>query len=289
MNILILIVQIGWVYRLYEEYILSIKKFIDINYNYIKINIIYYDIIDFNIEKLDLINYNKIFYSGDLEILKIIINNINYNYNKLYFINIEQMSHSSYYKMIRTINRKINIIDYSEENIPYFKNIYNSVFLIPPFFKINNNILNKNIDILSIINNDYRKSIIDKIDFNKDLNILFIDNCFNSERDNYFFKSKIYINIHCSENHQTMELIRIINLIMNKVIIITENSINSKLLFIKDYIIICNNRNDFKKYIDEILNNYNYYFNKIYGNFKDTEYINYVKNNFDKLFAQLSH
>ena len=118
---------------------------------------------------------------------------------------------------------------------------------------------------------------------------MFIDNCFNSERDNYFFKSKIYINIHCSENHQTMELIRIINLIMNKVIIITENSINSKLLFIKDYIIICNNRNDFKKYIDEILNNYNYYFNKIYGNFKDTEYINYVKNNFDKLFAQLSH
>lgn len=289
MNIIILIVHINWVYRLYEEYILSIKKFIDINYNYININIIYYDIDNFNIEEINLLNYDKIFYSGDLEILKIIINNINYNYRKIYFINIEQMSHTEYYKMIRSVDTNINIIDYSEENIPYFKNIYNNVYLLPPFFEINNNILNKDIDILSIINNTYRKSIIDKIDLNKNLNTLFIDNCFNNERDYYFLKSKIYINIHCSEDHKTMELIRIINLIMNKVIIITEKSINSQLLFIKDYIIICNDMSDFKHYTNEILNNYDYYFNKFYGDFKGIEYNDYIKTNFDILFAQLSH
>jgi hypothetical protein len=289
MNIIILIVHINWVYRLYEEYILSIKKFININYNYININIIYYDIDNFNIEEINLLNYDKIFYSGDLEILKIIINNINYNYKKLYFINIEQMSHPEYYKMMRNVDININIIDYSEENLPYFKNIYNNIYLLPPFFEIKNNILNKDIDILSIINNTYRKSIIDKIDLNKNLNTLFIDNCFNNERDYYFLKSKIYINIHCSEDHQTMELIRIINLIMNKVIIITEKSINSQLLFIKDHIIICNDISDFKHYTNEILNNYDYYFNKFYGDFKGIEYNDYIKKNFDKLFAQLSH
>ena len=116
-------------------------------------------------------------------------------------------------------------------------------------------------------------------------NICSINGVYGQQRNEYFYKTKIYINIHCSDEHQTMELIRILNLISYKVIVISQKSIFSDLLFIKDKIIICNNISNFSEYINEILNNYEYYFNKIYGNFEDDEqeYIKYIKNNLDKI------
>ena len=284
MNIIIINICINWVYRLYEEYILSIKKFIDKYYIDVNINIVYYDInlINMNIiNNLQLFKYDKIFYTGDLNILNEITKLINNNFKKIYFINIEQMSHQSYYKYIRNIDENINIIDYSEENIPFYKSIYNT-FLFPPYYEfVNVNINEKNIDIMSIINNDYRKNIINNILNINNYKLLFIDNCYGEERDKYFLKTKIYINIHCSNNHNTMELIRIINLIMNKVIVITSNSIYSDLLYIKDYIIICNNIEDLSNLINEVLNNYSYYYNKIYSKFNNEKYILYIKENLD--------
>ena len=91
-------------------------------------------------------------------------------------------------------------------------------------------------DIMSIINNDHRKNTINNININKSYKTLFIDNCYGKERDEYFYRTKIYINIHCSNNHNTMELIRIINLISNRVIVITTNSVYSDLLYIKDFL-----------------------------------------------------
>lgn len=285
-NILIISITINWVYKLYEEYITSLNDFILNNYNDININQIYYDINIFtNFDNIKFSNYDKIFYTGDLEILKIIIHKINYNYNKFYFINIEQMSHPSYYKMIRRIDQNINIIDYSEENIPFFQNIYKKIYLFPPYFKNNIDITNKHIDILSISNNQYRSNILKKINKN-DLNIVFIDNIYANERDKYFADSKIYINIHCSDDHKTMELIRISNLIINKVIIISQNSINNNLLFLNKYIIIVNDLNDLNEYINDTTMNYTYYFNKIYGNFNESEYIEYIKHNVDKIIFE---
>ena len=77
MNILIIIYTINWVYRLYEEYIVLFKKFIDKHYSKIlDINIQYYDInIDDErslMDKLDFDNYDRIFYSGDISIYNII-------------------------------------------------------------------------------------------------------------------------------------------------------------------------------------------------------------------------
>ena len=287
MNILLLNITRNWVFRLYEEYIISIKNFILENYSKIKVEILFFEIIDFNHTNLHNINfkkYNKIFYSGDLEVLKSITNMIKYHHNKVYFINIEQMSHPSYYKMIRNIDTSINIIDYSEENIPYFKNIYKKVFLFPPYFNENKNILNKNIDVLSIGNNEYRNNILKNIYMIPNLKILFLNNCYGEIRDKYFSESKIYINIHCSNEHKTMELIRIVNLIMNKVIIISEKSVYEELLFLKKYIIICNDLNDLNTFISDVLIHYNDIFNKIYGNFDFNEYKNYVKKNVEYIF-----
>jgi len=282
MNISIIIYTINWVYRLYEEYILLFKKFIDKYYNtIINIDIKYYDINIYDksiIEKLNINNYDKIFYSGDISFYNIIYSIYN---KKLYFINIEQLSHVNYYKYIININNKSNIIDYSEENIEFLKESYIS-FLVPPYFEnidINKN--NKNIDVLSIINNEYRKNIYESINLNK----LSIDNCYGNERDNLFNKTKIYINIHCSDEHKTMEMIRLVNLITRKVIIISQKSICNNLLFLNKFIIICNNNIDLPLYINEVLNNYDNYYDKIYGNFdKDyNDYISYIKENIDIL------
>lgn len=294
MKIIIISVAINWVYRLYEEYIESIKKFSSTYIKNVTFDIIYFDISTFEEKLFDSINFNdydKIFYSGNLEILKTLVQKNNNNYEKIYFINVEQMSNENYYKMIRNIDSKINIIDYSEENIPYFENIYNN-YLLVPYFKNKNNILikDKDIDILSLKNNNYREILLKNIELefknnyennDKKLNILFFDNCYGESRNNLYSRTKIYLNIHCSENHKNMEMIRIVNLIMNKVIIISQNSVYSDLLFLKDYIIICNNDDQLFNYSSEILNNYDYYYNKIYSNFDEYNYINYIKKNLE--------
>ena len=282
LNIIIININIKWVYRLYEEYVLSIKNFINLHFKNINIYNIYYDIDNFDVSELDKFNlYDIIFYSGDLGILNNIIEKISFNYKKIYFINIEQLSHPSYYKMIRSLNTDINIIDYSEENIPFLKNIFRNVYLAPPFFN-KYPVREKIIDIITILNNDYRRDIFTGVIFNEKYIYKIIDNCYDKLRDEYFAMSKFYINIHCSVEHQTMELIRLINLISKRVIIISQPSIYIELLFIKDYIIICNDFND----IQHILEAYEYYYNKIYANFDEAKYIDYVMSNISEIFSE---
>lgn len=288
-KIIIINIAINWVYRLYEEYIESIKSFLKVYFKNIFVDILFFEKSNFENILLDNIHfeqYDKIFYTGDLEILKLLIKINNNNYDKIFFLNVEQMSHPYYYKMIRTIDEKVNIIDYSEENIPFFKDIYNKVYLIPPFFNYEKiDINNKDIDILSLKNNYYREKILMDIysNLDKKYNILFFDNLYGKNRNEHYLRSKIYLNIHCSEDHCTMELIRIVNLIMNGVIIVSQNSIYSDLLFLKDYIIICHKNDDLLNYSNEILNNYEYYFHKIYDNFDIKIYEKYIYNNLNIL------
>jgi hypothetical protein len=311
MKIIIINVSINWVYRLYEEYILSFQKIIKKNFKDIDIFIEYINSVDFDdslltkifkkksIKKLlkdDLESYkypfhlfDKIFYSGETGIfnnsilpflLKLYGNDIK---KKLFFINIEQLSKDSYFKLIQTINSDINIIDYSEENIKYLNSHYKS-FLFPPIydnFCINKN--NKYIDVLSITNNSYRENFFNNISINDIYLKKNIDNLYGYERNTLFDNTKIYINIHCSSEHLTMEMIRIVNLIMRKVIVISQKSIFSDILFLNKYIIICENKSDFEKKINEILIDYDNYFNDFFSDFNYQLYFNYVKNNLEKI------
>jgi hypothetical protein len=293
MKILILNILPYWIYNLYKEYILSIKFFIESYYN-INVNIIFNDIEDiysisndylnnFDIKNINI--YDKIFYSGNILIANYIIDNID-NTKNFYYINIEQLSKESYLNLLLKLNKTINIIDYSEENIPYINNIFKNVYLFPPYYNLNisiNNIV-KNIDILTLTNNKYRKDVINEIKFKNSYNAIFMNECFDNIRDYHFLKTKIYINIHCSLEHKTMELIRIINLIINRVIIITQPSINCDLLFIKDYLIIIDKDEDIKIYTEEILDNYDFYYEKIYKKFNEQDYYNYVKKHYDNFF-----
>jgi hypothetical protein len=302
MKILILNILPNWIYKLYEEYIMSIKTFMESNYENIYVNIKFYNYDDiyfidkdfiFNYNNDTLSSYNKIFFSGNISIANYIVDNKIFSLHNFYYINIEQLSKKSYLDVFMRLNKKINIIDYSEENIPYIHEINNNVYLLPPYYTINkynlniiNNVDNKSIDIITLSNNDYRRNIFNNIilnNFDKKYNIIFLENCFGDSRNLYYAKSKIYINIHCSVEHKTMELIRIINLIMHKVIIITQKSICDDLLFIKDFLIICNDDSYIKTYTEEILRDYTFYYNKIYKNFNEDKYINYVKMHYDKI------
>lgn len=297
MKILILNITINWVYRLYEEYINSIQKFINLYYNDIIIDIKYINSVDFDINNFDLFinsnfDYDKIFYSGDISIFNSIINNnLNNNINNInfidiiYFINIEQLSKNSYYLMLRNIDVNIKIIDYSEENCLYLDNLY-KYYLFPPYFK-NFNLTHhiKNIDVLCITNNTYRQNIFNNIILNHKFEKISVDNIYGFDRDELFNKTKIYINIHSSDEHKTMELIRINNLIMRKVIVISQSSINKDLLFFKDYIMTFDSIENLNIILYELLENYVVYFNKIFHDFhkKEIEYNNYIKSNLDKL------
>lgn len=91
-----------------------------------------------------------------------------------------------------------------------------------------------------------------------------------------------------------MELIRIINLLYNNVIVITQKSIYDKLLFVKNNIIICNNNEELEKYTIDVLENYTYYYNLFFNNesgnnnslfFDKINYEKYVLKNIECLLS----
>jgi len=293
MKILFLNINLNWVYNLFSEYIINSKQFIKDNFNDISIDIIHYNKDTFKTINFDIFlfyNYDKIIYSGDIDIFNEIINKVLLIYkkiiNNIYYLNIEQLSHPSYYKNFIKISQDIKIIDYSEENIPYINfNKYKNFLLSPYFVKESINIDLKNIDFLSLDNNLFRKDIIKKL--NNELHfvnlpeITIINNCYDIERDNIYRKTKIYINIHCSNEHNTMELIRIANLLSKNVIVISYNTINSPLLYFSKNILIANNIEEFKKIILEVYNNYNFYYDFYSKKFDENDYKKYIKNNLD--------
>ena len=310
MNIIILNFTLNWVYRLYIDYIEGIIFFLENKMNNYHIKIIS-ELFEINhiekenksaenqlnnsflIKRSDLIKkmltyenkYDKIILMGDIgfihELLPIFT-----IHKKLYFLNIEQLSHNSYYTYFRNLPSYLQIIDYSEENIPYYQQIYKQAILFPPYFSGSLQ-YPKNIDILTTNNNDYRKHIISNIQKYLLQNInnysyVFqnLDNVYGKERDILYNRSKVYINIHCSKEHNTMELIRIINLLFNKVIIITQKSICSDLLFIKDYLIICNKKEDLGCYVEYVLKNYDEVYHNLFikeNSFNKIKYEQYIQ------------
>ena len=295
MKILFLNINLNWVYNLFIEYIVNSKQFIKENFNDISIDIIHYNKETFKTAIFDIFlfcNYDKIIYSGDIDIFNEIIIKISLLYkkilNNIYYLNIEQLSHQSYYKNFIKINKSIKIIDYSEENIPYLNfNKYKN-FLLPPYFEKESIAIDfKNINFLSLDNNLFRKDIIKQINNKLVLNnlpeITTIDNCYGPERDDIYRKTKIYINIHCSNDHNTMELIRVVNLLSKNVIVISYNTVNTPLLYFSKNILIANNIEELKKIILEVYNNYNFYYDFYSKKFDENDYKKYIKNNLDNI------
>ena len=281
MNIYFINICLDWIYNLYKDYIFGLKSILEKYQQINKIQVLYIPLqensLDIFFKEYNIIknkqNY-KIILCGEIsKVCSILKENIENDPN-LYFLNIEQMSNPSYYKYFRELPNTLKIIDYSEENMPYFKDIYKNTFLLPPYF---NSIQNqKTIDILSLKNNEYRESILTNLKFRKKYETFYFTNIYDETRDILYSKSKVYLNLHCSDNHKTMELIRMINLLSKNVIILTQNSIHKDLIFIKDSFIIFEKVEEIPILLEEILNNYNLYYNKIFSNKNIQKYNDYI-------------
>ena len=184
-------------------------------------------------------------------------------------------------------------MDYSEENIDLFKNKSNTACLQLPYLLNKNEIGNVKkikdmVCILNIRNNSPRRlSMHDK------LKIKFGDKYsriygFGKERDNLLFLNKILINIHAYPSYRINEQIRVNRCVFNKMIVISEPGYNDDLLYLKKYIIFC----DYDKIpekVEEVLNNYEKYYNELFKDFDLDEIEKHYKTIADETIKKIDN
>lgn len=277
MTTLLLCVSLKWVYELYREYAINTSIFLK---EYFKIDSdVYFHNID-NIDnrdnyEIDKNKYNTIIYFGDVHYFNTKVHD---NFKNIYYVNFEPLSRKSCMRVLERVHKGTHIFDYVEENILLYDRTYfpKINLLFPYVANINVNISDKNIDVLAISNCGYREKFINEID---NVKCMKIKNCFGKVRDDLFRKTKIYINIHSNVLNETIETIRINNLIINKVIVLSHPVQNLQQYYFNKYVIICNTANEFKTEIDKILNNYEEYYNNFFKDFSYENYVEYIKQN----------
>jgi hypothetical protein len=195
--------------------------------------------------------------------------------SKIYVLNTEQLSKIEWVNNLKGIS--LPIIDYSLENVNILKEYKNNVYYLPYLCNKNEIYDLEKIRDVAFIGcyDNYRKQIIDKI---PNLNII---EGFDENRDLYLFTHKILLNIHFNERFKILEEMRCNRCIFNKMIVITEESLNKE-YELKEYIIECKYENLIETTI-EVLNNYDYYYNKLFKNFDLEKISNHYKNISDEI------
>jgi hypothetical protein len=238
-----------------------------------------YIIINNNKYISDLCNniYNNVVNKGITITIENNITENNYDENTIYIIltffgiqnlpkkfilyNFEQLVTERVIKnnFLYNCSKAIAIWDYAIENIEFWKKHNINAKFVPYIWfdnynKLDNNLNEYEIDILfygSI--NERRQKILNEIKKRlPHLKILVINKVFGNELEELIIKSKIIINIHYYDRNQIFEVSRIIPLILNNKIVISEtsNCFYSKLL--KD-IIIWFNYDDIDSLINKII------------------------------------
>jgi hypothetical protein len=207
-----------------------------------------------------------------------IITKYKHFYNKIYYLNTEQLSREEYVKKITEYyNLGIKCIDYSKANINCLN--FNKDVLYLPYLINTNEIFNydKKNDIVFTgdFTSNYRKNIINNLQKNN-INIKVLYK-FNKQRDDELFTYKILLNVHFNETYKIFEQMRCNRCIFNKMIVITEKSLDID-YELKEYIIEC----DYDKLVEttiNVLQNYNYYYDKLFKNLD----LNNIHENYMKL------
>ena len=195
------------------------------------------------------------------------------------------------------LNTSDVIIDYSIPNIyniytcnqyDYFKN--KLLYISPTLFEYNlQNYDNKQrqLNILTTFintNESRRKSLLENIKLSN-LDHKNINNCFsNNDLKNLYLNTKILINIHQTEHHHTFEELRVLPALLSGVIVISENSPLNNLIPYNDFIIWSTYDNIIET-VKNVINNYEYFYNKIFKNTKILSILH--KNNTEKLKSKL--
>jgi len=213
--------------------------------------------------------------------------------SNVYYINLEQLSrdgthsrNNMLYWVFKFKDLKCKLLDYSDENCNILKKHNMQSQYLP--YQVN----------LEEIHN-YKKEFdfvfcctwnnrIENI--YKPLSLVFTKNfsigkpiLWGTERDNILFKSKVLINIHHIEkDYFILEEIRITRCILNKVIVISEESLNHQNYILSKYVIFTNYDNIIAK-TTEVLNNYDYYYDLLY---KDLD-VDKINNELEKYIIDL--
>ena len=201
-----------------------------------------------------------------------LFNEIKNNSNNIYIINTEQLSVENYRNnLINNINEKINLIDYNYSNFNYYHLInFKKKYFLPYQINLEEIVDKKKIKNVCLIGDyfthyipPYRQNIIDQLK-KKNIDVDIIEG-FGKVRDEKLFTYKIILNISYYENYSIFESIRCDRCVFNKIIVVSNLKENYDEYYLKDNII-------FEKYenipdkVEEILNNYLYYYDKLFNN-----------------------
>ena len=203
-----------------------------------------------------------------------------YNENEYYNVRIDNMN------SFRNFNI---IVEYSQPNIYNITNsnsitqeAKNKIIYIPPipFDYVKSAFSTRKFDILTsyicIGNSKRREIFMDKLKTDPKLttyNKKNITNIFNIDHlKNIYKDTKIIINVHQTDHHHTFEEFRILPALLSGVIIISEEVPCKDQIPYSDFIVWSNLGNIYDK-INEVLNNYEVYFNNIFGEYSGLKLI----------------
>jgi len=165
------------------------------------------------------------------------------------------------------------VIEYSLPNIENiktsgkFNDYLNKVFYVAPMlYKSKFDGVKTDIITLFDHNNNHRRSnILNKLK-EYGVNNKIVTNCFSHEcLLNTYDKTKIMVNVHQTDHHHTFEELRVLPALLNGVIIISEDVPLKEAIPYNEYIIWCNYEDIPSKTL-EVMNNYTYYFDKLFTN-----------------------
>ena len=226
-----------------------------------------------------------IFYTRERKCMKLFNDLFNKNNIKFYILNLEQLSWNT---SLNIILKTEKILDYSEENMNIIKN--KEVYHLPYLVNRKEIYSNKKNGVAAI--DGYRglrrikiyKILKERLGDNFNL----ITNKFGEERDNLLFTNKILLNIHSTPQYFINEQIRVNRCVFNKMIVISEPGYNDDLLYLKKYIIFC----DYDKIpekVEEVLNNYEKYYNELFKDFDLDEIEKHYKTIADETIKKIDN
>ena len=231
-------------------------------------------------------NISNIFISYIPNLNYIKFNNVNNNIINLFYLNTEQLTRDEIkcfivnnlkilFNMSKSINNlKINILDYSLENIKLFNELaiikefnLSNIYYIPYQYnekeidklkKLSTNVKKEYELSFCGLFSDYRIKILNElIKNNISINVI---RSWYDERDLEICKAKVLINIHYNTNYNIHESIRCDRWIFSGNLVLTENSYDDKSNDLKDFMISTEYKNLTNKAI-KILENVNLYKN----------------------------
>ena len=137
--------------------------------------------------------------------------------------------------------------------------------------------------VVSLLSSDHRQNVGNSIK----LPVANFKGQWGGPRDKLIQSSKILVNIHYrSHDFKILETIRCYHALEMRTLVISEPCLNSDIVLLKDYIIFADS-NDIPKKVQEVLDNYDIYYQKIFGAERVKELNNLLKQAYHKAVSLL--